>query len=280
MAISMPSQEQLPPGPRRDLVMSFHQLYTEAGRPGTRKLAKLICDNNDLGAMVSHETIAALLHGRGVPSWIRLEACVRQLAQLSIRQPDVRATVLDFHTLWRLAADAPPPADTAPDDAPSYETATVAELAASLVEHSTRADLGSVLEAIHEEYGVAATDPAPRRLVMHAARTASRFRRDHAEALQQLEAARQEIAELKKTVRRESVMAVELRDAMGKVWTLGRRIPDAGELFTELYGLGEEEPVPYTLLLEIVRRLASASPPESLPQIVRDDPADHGATMS
>ncbi|MFF7251455.1 hypothetical protein ACFZBU_47270 [Embleya sp. NPDC008237] len=114
MAIEMPNEEGLPPGPRRDLVAAFHELYTEAGCPGTRNLAKGINRNNRFPTTVSHETLAKLLHGRSVPAWSRLDTAVRYLVSLSFREPDEDATVARFHALWRADLAAPPPAVPAP----------------------------------------------------------------------------------------------------------------------------------------------------------------------
>ncbi|MFJ8745811.1 hypothetical protein ACIRL2_41445 [Embleya sp. NPDC127516] len=118
MAIPMPDEQALPPGPRRDLVDGFHVLYRNAGRPGTRKMADAIRRDGSLPSTVAHETLAGLLHGRSVPDWPRLESAVRYLASVSVRghdPEDIDVAVIAFHVLWnaeRDAAPAPQAADT------------------------------------------------------------------------------------------------------------------------------------------------------------------------
>ncbi|MFF7249808.1 tetratricopeptide repeat protein, partial [Embleya sp. NPDC008237] len=112
MAIGMPDEQRLPPGARRELVIALHALYTDAGRPGTRAAATAISRRGDLPSTVSHETLSALLHGRAVPDWPRMESVVRHLAGASVRRPDPDETVLRFHDLWRTERDAPRPRET------------------------------------------------------------------------------------------------------------------------------------------------------------------------
>lgn len=108
MAISMPDENALPPGPRRDLVERFHKLYRGAGRPGTRRLANAIRRDGRLPSTVAHETLADLLHGRSVPDWPRLESAVRYLTSISVRgfsDEDVATAVVAFHELWNAERD-------------------------------------------------------------------------------------------------------------------------------------------------------------------------------
>lgn len=115
--IGMPDESRLPEGPRRGLVAAVHALYTDAGRPGLRALAAAIRRDDDAPATVSHETIAALLHGRAIPEWGRLASVVRALAAASVHRPDVNETVVRFHELWRLERDAHRPSTLAPNPA-------------------------------------------------------------------------------------------------------------------------------------------------------------------
>ena len=87
MAIGSPDERRLPVGARRELVLAVHVLYTDAGRPGTRAVASAI-RRSDLPSTVSHETLSALLHGRAVPDWARMESIVRHFAHVSVRRPD------------------------------------------------------------------------------------------------------------------------------------------------------------------------------------------------
>ncbi|MFE5331313.1 tetratricopeptide repeat protein [Embleya sp. NPDC056575] len=108
MAIGMPDERRLPAGARRELVIAFHALYTDAGRPGTRAAANAISRREDLPSTVSHETLSALLHGKSVPDWPRLASVVRHFAGESVHHPDPDETVVRFHALWRAERDAPP----------------------------------------------------------------------------------------------------------------------------------------------------------------------------
>lgn len=116
MAIVMPGEDELPAGPRRDLVATIHTLYSDAGRPGTRTMAKAIAKDNTLPATVSHETLAGLLPGRTVPEWPRLHAAVQHLAGASFRPTaDPGETVARFHALWLAERDSPRPKGPLPD---------------------------------------------------------------------------------------------------------------------------------------------------------------------
>ncbi|MET7298182.1 hypothetical protein [Embleya sp. NPDC005575] len=108
MAIPMPDEHALRASPRRDLVEAFHRLYQGAGRPGTRAIATAISRDTRLPSTVSHETLSALLHGRAVPDWSRLESAVRHLASVSIHRPEPEPLVLEFHVLWNAERDAAP----------------------------------------------------------------------------------------------------------------------------------------------------------------------------
>ena len=63
MAISMPSEATLPPGPHRDLVLALHALYRSAGLPSTRAISVAIRRRTDFPDTVSHEAVGMLLRG-------------------------------------------------------------------------------------------------------------------------------------------------------------------------------------------------------------------------
>ncbi|MFE5757535.1 hypothetical protein ACFQ7I_28135 [Streptomyces massasporeus] len=106
--IVMPSEEEVPPGPRRDLLQALHLLYEDAGYPGLRTLAAEINDDKSerLMGRPNREGVAGLLRGSftTAPVWANLQALVRVLATWSHRRPDPDEEESRFHALWRAAA--------------------------------------------------------------------------------------------------------------------------------------------------------------------------------
>jgi hypothetical protein len=95
--------ESLPEGPGRDLVLALHALYRGAGNPSTRRIAKGV-QNGDYRDTVSHETVAAMLHGdRGLPRWEKLEAVVSVLALLHSPPLDPVAEATRMQGYWHAA---------------------------------------------------------------------------------------------------------------------------------------------------------------------------------
>ncbi|GAA3023426.1 hypothetical protein GCM10010519_60080 [Streptomyces lactacystinicus] len=117
--IVVPTNEKLPPGPRRDLVGALHGLYRGAGKPSLREISDGIRRRGDLPTTVSHDTASQLLHGVTVPSWARVESIVRYLADAAVgrQKPDPEAEVERFHRLWLAAEDEDPAAPTQPSTA-------------------------------------------------------------------------------------------------------------------------------------------------------------------
>ena len=109
VGISMPSEEALPPGPRRDLVTALHELYELAGKPACRMISLRIRDRGDLPGTLSHEGVSAVLRGvnGAVPRWPNLESLVRVLAEAAIIELSVDTEVVRIHSLWRIAARSP-----------------------------------------------------------------------------------------------------------------------------------------------------------------------------
>jgi hypothetical protein len=104
--IALPGMDKLPPGPRRDLVEALHELYRQAGFPGTRTISKDSRDRGDvlyLRDTISHEGVSAMLRGEGAPRWSKIECLVRILVDRAVGHPEVEATLARFHELWLLA---------------------------------------------------------------------------------------------------------------------------------------------------------------------------------
>ncbi|MFB7475606.1 hypothetical protein [Kitasatospora sp. NPDC056184] len=115
--VPMPSPDQLPAGPHRDLLHAVHVLHEEAGWPGLQKTSTAIKARDDLNDTISHEGISKILRGEVVPTqWLKLEALVRQYLTWSIvRSKDIDQEVLRVHSLWQRAVTtlAPGPGDSA-----------------------------------------------------------------------------------------------------------------------------------------------------------------------
>jgi hypothetical protein len=108
VGVPLPTTDMLPPGPHRDLVEAVHELYRQAGLPGTREISRESRDRQDLIDTISHEGVSAILRGQGVPRWSKVECLVRILAARAVGRPDEDATVQRFHKLWSAAAGVEP----------------------------------------------------------------------------------------------------------------------------------------------------------------------------
>jgi hypothetical protein len=106
VAVGLPGEDRLPPGPLRDLVVALHELYRSAGKPGFRVVSDAIKSDDSLPDTVSYETIGAILGGRGLAKWSKLECLVRQLARMAVTRPDEDGEIRRFHGLWLIASDA------------------------------------------------------------------------------------------------------------------------------------------------------------------------------
>ncbi len=103
MAVGMPDEGQLPPGPRRELTRAIHVLYAAAGAPGLRRISGAILARDDLNGTVSHEAIRAILNG-SFAQWVKVECLVSQLLTWSVSNPDVNFEIARIHRLWLVAA--------------------------------------------------------------------------------------------------------------------------------------------------------------------------------
>lgn len=110
--IPMPDREQLPPGPRRELIAAVHSMYSAAGKPSVRRISEWIRNRDDLPGTLSHEGVAAVLKGH-VARWENLESLVRVLVdQRRVGQSDPDEVVERIHALWANVDNASIP-DTA-----------------------------------------------------------------------------------------------------------------------------------------------------------------------
>jgi hypothetical protein len=102
--VTLPGEDELRPGPHRDLVVALHGLYQGAGRPALRRIAEAIGKNEGYLDTVSHERVGAMLRGTGVPGWPKVECVVRQLASWHRPSMDADEQVNRFIVLWRAAS--------------------------------------------------------------------------------------------------------------------------------------------------------------------------------
>lgn len=79
----MPSEADLPPGTKRDVVELLFELYRAARRPTLREISRKISDG-DYRATASQETIRKMLHGTTVPAnWETMEAVCSVLCDMA-----------------------------------------------------------------------------------------------------------------------------------------------------------------------------------------------------
>lgn len=116
----MPDEGQVPVGRHRDLLLELHDLYKQAGQPGARRISESVREA-ELKDLVSHQTVSSMLKGDNIPRWTKLEAVVTVLAQWSVEQPDVRATVKKMHRLWMSTQS---PVTSRNDESPEFMLAS------------------------------------------------------------------------------------------------------------------------------------------------------------
>lgn len=105
MAVGMPGEDRLRPGPQRELTLAIHTLYEGAGMPGTRTISSAIRKRSDLPDTVSHEAVRGILLGAR-SRWSKVASLVLQLITWSVISLDPALTLKRIHELW-LAAERP-----------------------------------------------------------------------------------------------------------------------------------------------------------------------------
>jgi hypothetical protein len=88
--IKMPSQDELPEGPRREFVVELRRYYRAAGRPPLRHVSRLIEGRQDLKEVTaSQETIRRILRGIVIPvDWNRVNAVFQVFCEIGEIDPD------------------------------------------------------------------------------------------------------------------------------------------------------------------------------------------------
>ncbi|MEU8437984.1 DnaB-like helicase C-terminal domain-containing protein [Streptomyces sp. NPDC029216] len=77
----MPDESVIPPGPHRDLLLAFHDVYAAAGRPGLRTIARGVTADDKLPSTLTHHVIGRVLGGSSVPSPRQAHALAAWLAE-------------------------------------------------------------------------------------------------------------------------------------------------------------------------------------------------------
>lgn len=121
----MPSESELPRGPRRDFVAELFDSYRAAGRPTLTEISDRLAQHDELTGMASRETIRRMLRGTTVSRWATVEAVFLVLCELAGRHPeesrypdDINGSVSCREMLelaWNNAVDADPLARPLPD---------------------------------------------------------------------------------------------------------------------------------------------------------------------
>lgn len=100
LIVQLPNEDDLPPGPQRDLTWEIHKLYRAAGYPGLRQISRSIRQRSDLPATVSHEGGRTILQGTRPGRWQGVDSVVRVLASLATEGSDPDQVSGRLQHLW------------------------------------------------------------------------------------------------------------------------------------------------------------------------------------
>lgn len=99
--IPMLGENELKPGPRRDLVRALQELHGAAGWPSTRAISEV---RGDFPGTLSHERVREILSGKAMPRWATLETLVRALVSMRHLSPrSAKLEVARFRSIWTAA---------------------------------------------------------------------------------------------------------------------------------------------------------------------------------
>jgi hypothetical protein len=99
--IPMLGENELEPGPRRDLVGALQELHGAAGWPSTRSISEV---RGDFPGTLSHERVREILSGKAMPRWATLETLVRALVSMRhLSSRNVELEVARFKSIWTAA---------------------------------------------------------------------------------------------------------------------------------------------------------------------------------
>ncbi|WP_146358443.1 toll/interleukin-1 receptor domain-containing protein [Lentzea tibetensis] len=98
--VDLPGPEVLPPGSLRDLTEALHQLYRAAGARSLQQISDRVNDDDRFDGTVSHQKVAQMLRGVGLPKWTTLAPVVEVLAEWSTPPRDPAVEVAKLKRLW------------------------------------------------------------------------------------------------------------------------------------------------------------------------------------
>jgi hypothetical protein len=136
--IKMPSQDELPEGPRREFVVELRRYYRAAGRPPLRHVSRLIEGRQDLKEVTaSQETIRRILRGIVIPvDWNRVNAVFQVFCEIGEIDPDAdrwqdsyegeESNREQLKQLWDVALEAEPNTPPIPRPTPPQPEPTQA----------------------------------------------------------------------------------------------------------------------------------------------------------
>lgn len=104
--VELPGVDQVPEGPKRELLVELHKLFQLADSPGLRGLSAEIADRLHLSATMNRDLLSKIFSGKRWPTIRQIDSLVRVLAEKSIRKIDVDAEAERFHQLW-MSAEQP-----------------------------------------------------------------------------------------------------------------------------------------------------------------------------
>lgn len=104
--VRLPGEEELPPGPKRELVVAIHRLYRLAGKPALKSISRWILKDNSLDVTLSHEGVRIVLRGDTLPRWQSVRSVAIVLIEQSVEHLDRPAEIQLLQKLW-IEADEP-----------------------------------------------------------------------------------------------------------------------------------------------------------------------------
>lgn len=109
VGVNAPTEAELPPGARRDLMLALQRLYAWAGKPTVRTISDWILENDDLPSTLSRDFVSRTLRG-DAPRWHNLKSLVHVLVEhQEVGASNVAAVLAEIHELWVLADASPVP---------------------------------------------------------------------------------------------------------------------------------------------------------------------------
>lgn len=113
--IVMPSEREVPPCPRRDLVLAVHELYRAAGWPAARRIGAQLKDGEYPGTM-NHEMVSQFIRGRTLSTLLPVRSLAMLLAELCTPARNPQEESDRIGELWQAAMVAPRLPQPQPDE--------------------------------------------------------------------------------------------------------------------------------------------------------------------